>query len=121
MGLREVNLWVEETLLRALPAREDEDTRAERARLLNNLGARYSALRQPDAAMAATLEAVALYRKLAEGRPDAFLPDLAVSLNNLGSSYSELRQPEAALAVTREAVEFRRVLARATGRSLARL
>jgi len=32
-------------------------------------------------------EAVALYRKLAAERPDAFLPDLAMSLGALGSCY----------------------------------
>ena len=33
-------------------------------------------------ALAAIEEAAAIYRELAEARPDAFLPDLAMSLNN---------------------------------------
>ena len=35
-------------------------------------------------ALALTQEAVAIHRTLAKGRPDAFLPDLAISLYNLG-------------------------------------
>jgi hypothetical protein len=31
-------------------------------------------------------EAVEIRRQLAEARPDAFLPDLAMSLNNLGGA-----------------------------------
>ena len=79
---------------------------------LNNLGAEQSELGQREAALASTLEAVDLYRKLAEARPDAFLPDLAMSLNNLGTMQSALGQREAALASTREAVALYRRLAR---------
>jgi hypothetical protein len=45
------------------------------------------------------------YRKLAESRPEAFLPDLAMSLNNLGTAQSELGHREAALASTQEALD----------------
>jgi hypothetical protein len=44
--------------------------------MLSNLGRR-------EAALAAAEEAVALYRRLATDRPDAFIPDLATSLNTL--------------------------------------
>jgi tetratricopeptide (TPR) repeat protein len=55
-------------------------------------------------ALTATGEAVEHYRKLAAARPDAFLPDLAMSLNNLGAMLSELGRREEALAASREAV-----------------
>ena len=73
---------------------------------LNNLGMMQSALGQREAALASTLEAVDIYRRLAEARPDAFLPDLAASLNNLGIRQSALGQREAALASTLEAVDL---------------
>jgi hypothetical protein len=43
--------------------------------------------------------------KLAQARPKAFRPDLAVSLDNLGLRQSELGQREAALASTQEALD----------------
>ena len=71
---------------------------------LNNLGNRQSAFEQRYAALASTQEALGLYRKLAQARPEAFLPDLAMSLNNLGAMQSALGQREAALASATEAV-----------------
>ena len=62
-------------------------------------------------ALAATQEAVDISRRLAQTRPDAFLPDLARSLNNLGNSLSGLGRREEALAATQEAVDIRRRLA----------
>jgi hypothetical protein len=43
-------------------------------------------------------------------RPDAFLPDLAMSLNNLGNRLSGLGRREEALAAAQEAVDIRRRL-----------
>ena len=78
---------------------------------LNNLGKMLSELGQREDALKATQEAVDIYRKLAEKRPDAFLPDLAMSLNNLGKMLSELGQREDALKATQEAVDIYRKLA----------
>jgi hypothetical protein len=50
-------------------------------------------------------EAVDSYRKLAALRPEAFLPNLAISLNSLGNGQSALSQPEAALASVEAAFE----------------
>src|SRR5271155_1979912 len=50
-------------------------------------------------------------RRLAQTRPDAFLPDLATSLNNLGGDLSNLGRREEALAASQEAVDIRRRLA----------
>ena len=57
---------------------------------LNNLGNRLSGLGRRKEALAADEEAVKLARDLAEARPDAFTPDLAMSLNNLGNRLSEM-------------------------------
>ncbi len=107
VSLREVGRWVFGKRLQHLPEGRDE----ERARFLNNLGNRQSALGQREAALASAVEAVDLYRKLADSRPVAFLPDLATSLNNLGIRQSALGQREAALASTQEALDLRRKLA----------
>ena len=50
---------------------------------MNNLGARLSELGQREPALAATREAVNLYRTLATRHPGTFEPELARSLNNL--------------------------------------
>ena len=77
---------------------------------LNNLGNRLSELGQREAALAATREAVDLYRAVATRHP-GFQPTLAMSLTNLGAMLSELGHHELALAATREAADLRRALA----------
>ena len=71
------------------------------------------ALGRRDDAFAAAREATDIYRRLAAERPDAFLPDLAMSLNNLGAQLIELDPREDALAALQEAVEIRRRFAAA--------
>ncbi|MGF1453934.1 MAG: tetratricopeptide repeat protein [Alphaproteobacteria bacterium] len=83
------------------------------AAAIGQLGLRLSALGRREEALTATLEAVDLYRALAEARPQAVLPDLATSLNNLGNRLSDLGRREEALTATLEAVEIRRALAEA--------
>ncbi len=99
--------------LNAHPDPKSEQLLTEMARINNNLGNRLSALGRREDALEATEEAVAIYRRLAEVQPDAFLPDLAVSFNNLGGMLSELGRREDALEATEEAVAIRRRLAEA--------
>ncbi|HEX2573143.1 MAG TPA: TIR domain-containing protein, partial [Polyangia bacterium] len=113
VSLREVGMWVMKLQLVPLPEGADMEALAERARVLNNLGARQSDLGQREEALASSRESVALRRELAQARPDAFLPALASSLNNLSTHQSDLGQREEALASSREAVEIRRKLAQA--------
>jgi Tetratricopeptide repeat/Anaphase-promoting complex subunit 5 len=84
---------------------------SELARLWNNLAVRQSAMGQRAQALASIDEAVGMRRALAEGNPDAFLPDLAVSLNNLANLQSDMGQRAAALASIAEAVRHYRALA----------
>ncbi|BAQ68769.1 hypothetical protein NHU_01612 [Rhodovulum sulfidophilum] len=84
-----------------------------RAALTNDLAYRLSAIGQREAALEATHEALALYRDLAEARPETFTPDLAGSLNNLANGLSDLGQREAALETAQEAVAICRDLAEA--------
>jgi hypothetical protein len=98
--------------------RHDLDTTdtAEPIRLamsLNNLSNRLSGLGRREDALAASTEAVQVYRELAAARPDAFLPDLAMSLNNLSNRLSGLGRREDALAASTEAVQVYRELAAA--------
>ena len=69
-----------------------------------------SELGRREAALAAAEEATEIYRELAKSRPDAFLPDLAVSLNNLGNRLSDLGRREAALAAAEEATKLSAVI-----------
>jgi tetratricopeptide (TPR) repeat protein len=78
---------------------------------LNNSGAMLSNLGRREEALAASQEAADIYRRLAQTRPDAFLPDLATSLNNLGGDLSNLGRREDALAASQEAVDIYRRLA----------
>ena len=78
---------------------------------VGQLGIRLSSLGRREEALAASQEAVEIRRRLAQTRPDAFLPDLAASLNNLGIRLSNLGRREEALAASQEAVEIYRRLA----------
>src|SRR5262249_28886073 len=77
---------------------------------LDSLGIRLSDLGRHEEALAAAQEAVDIYRRLAEARPDAFLPYLAASLSNFGFRLYELRQRAAALAAAQESVDIYRPL-----------
>jgi tetratricopeptide (TPR) repeat protein len=61
--------------------------------------------------LAATEEAVEIYRRLATANPTLFDRELALTLTNLGVGLSALGRREAALAATEEAVEIYRRLA----------
>ena len=83
---------------------------SERARALNNLSVRLSALGQREEALAAAQEAVALYDALAEAHPDALRPDLVKAFNVLSNCLSALDRREEALAAIEQAVALHRVL-----------
>ena len=51
---------------------------------LNNISVHLYDLGRGEEALAASREAVDIYRNLVITRPDAFLPSLAMSVNNLG-------------------------------------
>jgi tetratricopeptide (TPR) repeat protein len=80
------------------------------ARALTNLGVRFFDLGRHEEALAASQESVEIYRRLAQSRPDASVPDLAPSLSNLGMILSDLGQHKEAVAASREAVEIYRRL-----------
>jgi tetratricopeptide (TPR) repeat protein len=119
MALRELAVKVEQSIadrLRIVVATETgeetvEATHALFGLSLTNLGARLGHLGQREEALAASREAVNIRRRLAQTRPDAFLPDLAMSLNNVGNALSDLGRHEEALAASQEAVDIYRRLA----------
>ena len=80
---------------------------------MNNPANRLAELGRREDALAATEEAVAIYRELAAARPDTFLPNLARALNNPSNRLAELGRREDALAATEEAVAIYRELAAA--------
>jgi tetratricopeptide (TPR) repeat protein len=106
VSLREVGRWVLATRLAHLP----EGTHEERARVLSKLSLYQRALGQREAALASAVEAVPLFRRLAEAQLDVFLPDVAGSLDILGGMQDALGQRESALASTLEAVTLYRRL-----------
>ena len=61
---------------------------------LNNMSNYLAKSGQFDSALAASEEAVAHYRTLAQALPDRFLPDLARALNNLSVHLSTLGRHE---------------------------
>jgi hypothetical protein len=87
-----------------------------RASRLVDLSNRLGDLGRREEALAAIEEAVTIRRELARARPDAFLPDLAMSLNNQSADLGDLGRREEALAAIEEAVTIRRELARARPR-----
>jgi hypothetical protein len=89
----------------------DKQRQATFARSLGNLGSRLSDLGRREEALAASQEALDIIRRLAQSRPNAFLPDLAGSLNNTGAMLSNLGRREEALAASKESVDIRRRLA----------
>jgi hypothetical protein len=52
-------------------------------------------------------EAAAVYRRLAEQRPGAFLPNLVTSLNNLSAQLGDLGRQAEARAAAEEAAHTR--------------
>ncbi len=78
---------------------------------LGTLGIRLSNLGHREEALAASQEAVDIRRRLAQTRPDAFLPHLTNSLNNLGIRFANLGRAEEALAAGQEALDIYRRLA----------
>ena len=88
----------------------DDEQRAPR---LGNLSTWLSRLGRREDALAAIGRAVAAYTDLAAARPDAFLPDLAMSLDNQSLRLADLGRREDALAAIDRAVAIRRELAAA--------
>ena len=73
---------------------------------LNVHSARLSWLGRREDALAAVDEAVTIYRRLADARPDAFLSDLAMSLNNQANMLGYLGRHEDALAAIDDALQL---------------
>jgi tetratricopeptide (TPR) repeat protein len=83
---------------------------AETARILGNLSIVLGDTGRSDEAVEMAKETVATFRKLLADRPDAFLPDLALSLDNLANSLSAAGRREDALQVAAEVVTTYRKL-----------
>jgi tetratricopeptide (TPR) repeat protein len=90
-----------------------EETLSHLAGQVGTLGIRLSALGRSEEALAATLEAVEIYQRLAQARPDVFLPNLATGLTILGTQLSDLGCREEALTGTQKAVDICRRLVQA--------
>jgi hypothetical protein len=110
VALRRIAAAVGESQLRALPSGEKED--AERARILNNLANRNSALGRREEALGAAERASAIYERLAQQIPDAFEPDSATSLGALGTILHEGNPSGAARAFRRGVETLRRLFLR---------
>ena len=98
------------TLANVAPALHDAIHNILAARL-SVLGIRLSNLGRHEDALAATQEAVDIYRRLTQTRTDTLLPDLATGLNNFGIRLSNVGRREDALAAMQEAVGISRRLA----------
>ncbi len=92
---------------RELAGGESEFSRADVAAALIRLGDRRAGSDRPYEAMAATKEAVELFRTLATERPGAFREEFARALERLGVRLAALWQHEPALQANREAHNVR--------------
>ena len=110
LALRELAVEIDAAILDRVRSGGDD---AETARFANNVANRLSDVGRREDALSAAEEAVSLRRRLAAARPDAFLPDLALSLNNVANSLSAVGRREDALSAAEEAVSLRRRLAAA--------
>ena len=112
VNLRERTVAVSARIVETLRGSRSEvsEWRHSLATALTHHGSRLSALGRHVEALAATEEAVALYRELASAWPDAFRPELAMALNNLGNWLAALGRREHALNVAKESVALYREL-----------
>lgn len=83
------------------------------AKSFYQLSFRLASMNRQEEARQATLEAVQLYRSLAEVDPEASNQDLAQSLDDLARYASALGDREEAMRAIEEAVELRQSLAKA--------
>lgn len=97
-------------MLQSQPSPSEHD-RGVLANALLRLGHDEHQSRRPKEALAATHEAVDLYRELAAGRPHTYRGELARALTNLGTRLSTLNRNEDALKTTQEAVDIHRDIA----------
>jgi tetratricopeptide (TPR) repeat protein len=88
----------------------EPDTANRLAGSLNDLSIRLGDLGRREDALAASHEAVTIYRELAAARPDTFRPTLATSLNNLSADLANLGRWGAALTTIEEATGILREL-----------
>ena len=84
-----------------------------RATVLNNLAVVLSDLGYREEALDKAQEAARIYEQLTKARPDAFLPDTAMSLNNLANALSDLGRHEEALDKAQEAARIYEQLVKA--------
>jgi tetratricopeptide (TPR) repeat protein len=109
----EVEQLISERLGKLAQENPGEEILAIRGISSNNLSVRLRDLGRREEALAKSQEAVRIYGQLAQARPDAFLPDLAMSLNNLATALGDLGRREEALAKAEEAVRIYRQVAQA--------
>lgn len=115
--LREVNRalranrYLHEILSVSSPRRARDQLESGAARSLTSLGADLLGMGRPSDALAATEQAIAILRRLAETNPAAYEPDLAGALQNLGIGLSGVGRLAEALGAIKQAVAIRRRLA----------
>ncbi len=109
----EVNELLAKRLDKLSKQNSNEAVRGEYARLVHNLANRLSAIGRREEALERAHEAVRIYEQLAKARPDAFLPNLAMSLSNLANMLSDLGRREEALEKAQQAMRIYEQLARA--------
>jgi tetratricopeptide (TPR) repeat protein len=108
IGLRRAAITICKTLLKA----KIEDD--ERSLILNNLSNHLREVGDTAGALDAIKDAVEIYRKLSEARPQRYLPELAGSLNNLSNQLNAVGDTAGALDAIKEAVEIYRKLSEAS-------
>ena len=88
------------------PADWRETTLNHLAGCVGTLAIRFSNLGRREEALAASQEAVDFYRRLAQARPDAFMPDLAMSISVTSDALAALDQQAEAAQAADQALEI---------------
>jgi DNA polymerase III delta prime subunit len=107
LTLANADLAVVQRIVGQMPQGTDEVVRAY---WLRHLGTALSEVGRQAEALAPSLEALEIYRRLAESDPQRHLGDLAASLRELGTRFWGLGHSEDALTPVRESVEIYRRL-----------
>ena len=82
------------------------------ATILNNLGNLYTETQRLNEAESPFLEALDIYRHLAQTNPADYLPDVATTLSSLGNLYGDTQRLQEGADAFREALAIRRQLAK---------
>ena len=98
--------------LRDLRENDDNFSNENKSSLFNLIASIYSEVNRFSEAEKLYLEALQIYRDLADKNPDSYLPDVAMTCNNLAVLYDNINRKDEAERLYLEALDIRKKLAK---------